>query len=188
MSFTAKLVGMSLLMFACIACGGRQITPGEEELGSRFSGLWLVQAPMPTEITPHPRWADLYDFIENGAIALIGHFCSDSWAERDSLTPCESHGRALHWIYKWNVHGEKSARCNFDGQWSSTDEQQLQINGQCTDGQQRSILLTFRSPASSNFAGADVILATVNNDPGWQLSYDPWEWKKCLDENCARED
>lgn len=143
---------------------------------ARFVGLWAVEQPYHAayEVTR-------YDFQATGALVVLDSWpdgCSGHLSEHcvtGSVSDCVAEPD--------NVWCEAERTCVFGDRWHSEDDQTLVIEGQCTDGISRDIVLHFGNDPSQNAeSGADVTLLTVDGQTGW--SHNGWEWafRKCQDD------
>ncbi len=144
---------------------------------ARFVGLWAVEQPFHAayEVT-------YYDFQADGTLVV-----GSSWPS-DCSGHLENHcvtGSVANCVPEPDTMWCETERtCVFGESWRSEDDQTLVIEGQCSDGVARDIVLEFNSDSSQNASfGAGATLLTVDGESGW--AHNSWEWafRKCPDDD-----
>jgi hypothetical protein len=82
--------------------------------------------------------------------------------------------------------GYQGPRCVFGKAWLSRDAATLVIDGECSDGARRDIVLVFRNAPASNTSWADVVIDSVGGESGWIHGFPEWRFVKCETEAKCR--
>ena len=159
----------ALIALVVGACGGTAPPPvtGEEH-DPRFVGLWIVEQPF------HALYeATWYDFRADGTL-ITGHTTPESCTphlERHCVTGSVGNCKTQTCT--------PETTCVFGEAWHSLDDATLVIDGECSDGVAREIVLGFTTDAAANTGGAQVDVVEVGGEPTW--IHDNWEWsfRKC---------
>lgn len=128
-----------------------------------FTGLWVVEQNAIVDYQ-----ATLYELASNGALN-----------ERDyvSLRPPPHEGYETGSV----AHPSGTARCTFGERWESEGLRRLRIEGQCSDGMPRTIVLVF--PAGDAGDGLVPAIEEVAGEHDWQHPDRPWSFRKCESES-----
>jgi hypothetical protein len=158
---------MSMKLIAClgllmVASCGAGSDPGQSE---RFVGRWFVE-----ESVPRGGYnASTYELSPDGRVVLTWSF--------DERFPL---GHV--------VRASDDIRCEFGVSWRSYGDDELAIDGDCSDGRAREIVIAFTNPAATNTVSTDVELASVGGEDGWEPPQFGWSFRKCTaDESCRAE-
>ncbi len=154
--------------------GPTEWTPADDvEHDARFTGLWAVEQPFHAlyEVTH-------YDFQADGTLVTLASWPGDCSGHLSQHCVTGSVANCVPDQNTWRC--ESGLTCLFGDRWHSLDHQTLVIEGECSDGVVRDIVLGFSPDASGNAAyGAEAVLETVDGDDAW--SHDNWDWafRKC---------
>lgn len=128
----------------------------KDDLDMRFVGQWQVHDNVPRGgIT-----SDLYMFHEDGRLELL-----DQATPAGIVWQCEQEQDCMRGLIE--------TQCVFGSKWWSRGPFKLFIEGECTDGQTRSIELVFpeKTPEDGRVPGIEVRLISVGNDiSGWSAA------------------
>lgn len=140
-------------VLAVSGCGAEMAGAGDE----RFAGRWLIE-----ETEAHALYsASTYQLGDDGAVTLV-------W---DAGLYGVPHGQVRR--------TDTGLVCVFGDRWRSLDEATLEIDGDCSDDAARTIVLWFANDAATNAVGADVHIASVGGESGWQPPPWGWSFRKC---------
>jgi hypothetical protein len=79
-----------------------------------------------------------------------------------------------------------SLRCQFGERWSAPDANTLVIEGACSDGHERDIVLGFPEDTTADATGQSAIeVVSVGGEAGWGHFMWDWAWQKCLEPGCV---
>ncbi len=153
---------LTLVLAACSEQGGPGV-PGETD--ERFVGEWMIDQPL--HATYEASW---YDFHADGSLEHLGD--------------CSFGGTTGPTGFVNKAGGQ--LRCEFAERWSAPDASTLVIDGACSDGRDRQIVLGFPTDTGQNASGLSAIDVTqVGGEDGWGHFQFDWSWQKCGDESCA---
>jgi hypothetical protein len=145
-------LAMALL---CAACGAEV----EDERTERFVGFWFVE-----ETEPHALYsASSYELSAVGEVAL-------AWDAGYYGSP---HGQVR------SADGQLA--CQFGERWRSEGTETLIVDGDCSDGHAREIVLAFTNPPATNAEGADVEIVSVGGEGGWRPPVWGWSFTWCAE-------
>jgi len=131
-------------------------------------GLWLVrdgQAHATDLMT-------LYDFRETGELIEI-----ETKAFGRPPSPKGRVGRCGE-----NDLPERPI-CEFDGRWRINDDGRLVIEGQCTDGDERDIVLAYDTNPSDG-SELSISIESVGGESDWCPPRWGWRWERCETSAC----
>jgi hypothetical protein len=152
------------------SCPGRITADPPETNGEppqtheRFVGEWKVDQPF------HALYeASWYLFHEGGQL--------------EHLRDC-SFGGPVPTGFVSDAGG--SLRCQFGDRWSAPDADTLVIEGACSDGHERDIVLGFPEDTTADATGQPAIeVVSVGGQVGWGHFTWDWAWQKCLEPGCV---
>ena len=168
-STSMKLGAVALLLFACSNDPlGAPDEPREHD--PRFHGWWAVEQPYHAlyEVTH-------YEFRADGRLVTgtsIPADCSGHLSRHcvtGSVANCVGNGCT------------SELTCVFGATWHSLDAHHLVIEGRCSDGRARDIVIELAVDASSNteLGGAGGTLVSVDGEAGWTHDSFAWAFRKC---------
>ncbi len=139
-----------------------------EQHHANFVGLWRVDQPM------HALYeATLYDFRANGELITVETLTLGGQDE-DYVTGTVAR---LEDPACEGLNCPTSVVCRFGNHWYSLGEQRLVIEGGCSDGLMREIVLDITP--FSDAAAFNVEIVSVGSESGWaHLDWD-WSWARC---------
>jgi hypothetical protein len=152
----AFAVGAALLAAGCLSRG----PDPSPERNERFVGTWIVEQPY------HALYeATVYQLRADGTVELGATYTANELAP-DYVTG--------------SVADPKSGvACRFAGSWYSVDEATLVVDGNCSDGRYREIVLGFADTPEQNTVDADVVVLSVGGEDGWLHDDWTWRWRRC---------
>jgi hypothetical protein len=145
-----------------LATGGCVTRPGDPDLdrAQRFVGTWMVEHPY------HATYeGSVYGFEPDGSLLANETFTIDDLGDE----------------YVTGSVGDPQSgiRCSFAHRWYSTDDATLVIDGNCSDGKYREIMLGFADDPTANTIDADVVVVSVGGEDGWSHEDWQWRWRRC---------
>lgn len=153
-----RAAGLAAAMLAT-ACISRSSAP-EPERSERFEGVWIVEQPY------HAGYeATVYQLHASGTVETGPTYTVSDLAP-DYVTGTVTDPRA-------------GVRCVLAGQWYSVDDATLVIDGDCSDGRFREIVLGFGANPASNAIDAEVVVVSVGGEDGWTHDDWRWRWRQC---------
>lgn len=127
------------------------------ELSERFVGNWLLH-----ETVPHALdGATTYQLAANGTLELLWDL---AYYERP---------------FAHVVSPDESISCFLGTHWQSEGDDTLILEGDCSDGESRDIVLHFSSQSTQNLSGATTEILHVGNESGWTPPRNGWAFQKC---------
>lgn len=155
---------VSLLQVVLAGCAERSTAGDPRETSDRFAGEWMVDQPF------HALYeASWYFFHDGGQV--------------EHLRDCSFGGEVPTGVVS---DASDSLRCQFGDRWSAPDADTLVIDGACSDGRPREIVLGFPADTTANAVGQSAIeVISVGGDHGWAHSQWEWAWQKCADTGCT---
>jgi hypothetical protein len=124
--------------------------------------------------------ATVLSFLPDGGLQPTGKYRPTQYTSKDpGWVPCSDS------CVDARVSAPYSTlSCDLGTWWDSSDDQMLELQGHCSDGQVRDILLRFPSDASmSSQGGIHVEVLSVGGQAGWN-PFMGWYWQKCAQANC----
>lgn len=154
---------------ALAACVSRSPDSGPAR-DSHFTGTWVVEQPY------HALYeATVYNLEPDGAVNAGPTYTVDGYDDR--------------YVTGSVADPQSGVRCTFAGRWYSIDDATIVIDGNCSDGRYREIVLGFSTtPAqigTDGEADADVVVLSVAGEDGWVHDDWRWRWRRCDEPGCG---
>ncbi|NIS79818.1 MAG: hypothetical protein GTO14_06340 [Anaerolineales bacterium] len=163
------------ILLATFFVAGCAVVESPKAHDEAFVGRWIIDQPF------HALYeASVYDFKPDGTIELIESVTLgvDSVDFVTGTVARPNHDCPLDGV----CSGDPT--CRFGDQWRSLSERRLAIQGNCTDGISREIVLDLTASTAWQET-FDVDIIRVGDEAGWIHPGFNWSWRKCELEPCV---